>query len=87
MVMGEDEIFDRLVGVLPQLVEPLPCRHGRRARLEADQKILAFDRADIGIAFGGEGVDAAAQDFERFGLFGQVGTRGEGLGHDHLSHR
>ncbi len=53
MIMGENQIFDRLVGPLAQFGKPVARGGGGRPRLEADQEIFAFDRADIGVAFGG----------------------------------
>ena len=72
MVVTEDQVLDRLVGVLTQPREPVPGGRRGGASLEGDDEVLALDRADVGIALGGEGVDPLGQDLERLGLLAQV---------------
>src|SRR5688572_30371325 len=47
MIMSEDQIFDRFIGVLAQFIQPVASRRGGCSRLDADEEILALYSADI----------------------------------------
>jgi hypothetical protein len=73
VVVAEDEVADGFVGVFAECGEPVVCGGGGGSGFEGDEEVLAFDGADVGVAFGGEGVDAVGEGFEGFGLVGEVG--------------
>ena len=81
VVMRQDQITDGFVRVLPKFHQPVARRYRRGTGFKANEKILALDRADIGITFCRQRVDAIGYYLECFLLFGKIGGRGERLGH------
>jgi hypothetical protein len=79
VVVTEHEVAHRLVGVLAQAGQPLRGSDGGGQRLEADEEVLALDRADVGVTLGGEGVDPVGEHLEGLFLRGQVTGRRERL--------
>jgi hypothetical protein len=73
VVVREDQVANGFVGVLPQPGEPIAGGDGCRARLHADQKVLAFDRAHIRIALRGQRPYAVGHDVESLGLGIEIG--------------
>ena len=84
VVVGEHQVADRLVGVLPQLRQPLGGHHGGGQGLEADQEVLPLDRPDVRVPLGREGVDALGQDLEGLLLLAEVRRGRERLGGAHV---
>lgn len=73
VVVREDEVPDRLVGVLAKLLKPALRSNRRGQCLEADDEIFAFDRPDVGIALRRECVDAVGENLEGLLLLAEIG--------------
>ena len=80
VVVREDEVADRLVGVLAQLGQPVARGDRGGQRLEADEEVLALDGAEVGVSLGRQRVHAVGEDLEGLLLLAEVGGGGEGLG-------
>src|SRR5690606_23121198 len=81
------EVANRLVRMLAQDLQPVARGRRRGARLDGDEEILPLDGADIGVALGGQRIDAVGEDLERVGLAGGVGRGRERLAHGGLLFR
>ena len=80
VVVAEHQVADRLVGVLAQLGQPPAGGHRGGHGLEADEEVLALDRTEVGVALGGQRIDAVGEDLEGLLLDAQIGGGSEGLG-------
>ena len=79
VVMRQDQVLDRLVGVLTQPLQPIRAAAGVAKASRHDQEVLALDRADVGVALGREGVHPVGQYLEGLPLGLGVGDGGERL--------
>lgn len=79
--MGQNQIADRLVGLLAQDLQPFARGRRRGPRFDGDDEILTLDGADIWVALGGQRIDAIAKYLECIGFFSRIGRRCEGFAH------
>src|SRR6266436_6993204 len=79
VIMRQDNVFDRLVGDSPYLLDDAASHCGRRLRVENRATVVADDYASVGIAFRGKGVEIGPDFRERYLLFGEIAGRSEFL--------
>jgi hypothetical protein len=72
VVMRKHQVAHGLIGVLTQHGEPLPGRRRGGHGLEADQEVLALDRANVRVTLGGERVNPVGGQLQGLLLLRQV---------------
>ena len=77
VVMRKHQVANGLAGVLAEPGQPLTGGHRGCHGLEADQEVLALDRAHVRVALGGQRVNAVGEDLQGLFLRGQVRRGGE----------
>src|SRR5690606_22183385 len=77
----QDHVLDGLVGHLAYALDHLAGQRRRRLSIDHNDAVVAHDNAGIGIALGGESVEAGADLLEGDLLIGEISSGGEGFGH------
>ncbi len=81
VVVGEEDVADRLVGHLADMRDQLFGHHRRRARVDDQDRIVADHHARVRVALGGQREYARRQLGEGLALLGHIALARERLAH------
>ncbi|MNC46331.1 hypothetical protein D3C75_953410 [compost metagenome] len=72
MVVAQNKILNRLVGVFPKLLQPSVGRSRGCTRIEANEKIFTLDGPNVWVTLSGQCINTVSDHFQRFDFFNSI---------------